>query len=327
MKQFAILLTLIVLVAAVTADRAAWISFKIQHGKIYKNAAEERARMKIFMDRLEEIAEHNELFKNGVVSYEKGLNKFSDMSHDEFHATMNGYGASNDDNANKQTHESANDAKIPESIDWRKKGAVTAVGEQKNCAVCWAFASCGALEAAHFIKTGKLIPLSVQNLVDCAKPDEQQCYFGSYSTAYNYIEKNGGIETSDSYPFKVEKDKCNYDPKKNSNVTVNSYVQIPSGDEAALTDAIANKGPVIVAIDSRLIHDYKGGVFHNPGCTQNVCHEVLVVGYGTDKNDGDYYINKNSYGTCWSDDGGYMRLARNRGNLCRIANDSGFLTV
>lgn len=322
MKQFSIALIGIVLVAAVAADQAAWASFKIQHKKTYKNAAEERARMKIFVDRLKEIAEHNELFKNGVVSYEKGLNEFSDMSHDEFSSTMNGYGASNDDNGNAQTHETS-DAKIPESIDWRKKGAVTAVRMQKNCPVCWAFASCGALEAAHFLKTGDLIPLSEQNLLDCVKPNETQCYWGSYADAYNYIQRNG-IETYDSYPFKTEKDKCNYDPKKNSKVTVNSFVQIPSKDEEALTHAIATVGPIVVAMNSRLIQDYTGGVFHNPNCSQQLNHNMLAVGYGTNPNDGDYYILKNSYGTGWGEDGGYMRLARNKGNLCGIASDAAY---
>lgn len=41
-------------------------------------------RMKIFQDNLRNIKEHNEKFKKGEVSYEKGENKFADLTRDEF---------------------------------------------------------------------------------------------------------------------------------------------------------------------------------------------------------------------------------------------------
>lgn len=208
----------------------------------------------------------------------------------------------------------------------RTKGAVTSVDRQGNCQACWAFASNGALEGAHFLKTGNLIKLSAQNLIDCVDEDESQCYWGNSMDAYNYIWNNDGIDTDQSYPYKEEKDKCNYNPNNNANVTVWGFRQIPSGDEEALTHAIATVGPVTVAIDSSLIHDYKGGVFHDPKCSQQMNHETLVVGYGTDDNDGDYYIIKNSYGTSWGENG-FMKMARNKNNLCGIANAAGYPTV
>lgn len=325
MSKFAIALIGIVFVVAVTTadNQDAWDSFKLRHGKYYTNSTEEQKRRKIFDQKLKEIAEHNKQYEAGNVTYEKGTNEFSDMTHDEFRRKMSGYGSSvDDDDDDWQTHDGSDYDEIPKSVDWREKGAVTSVDRQGGCVVCWAFAACGALEGARFIKTGNLTKLSAQNLVDCVDEGQSYCYFGTSMNAYNYIRRNRGIDTDQSYPFEEKKDKCNYNPKNNAGVRVRGYVRLPSGDESALVQAIATVGPITAAIDSRPIQDYKGGVFHDEKCTQQLTHEILVVGYGTDDNDGDYFIIKNSYGTSWGENG-FMKMARNK-NLCGIANAAGY---
>lgn len=63
---------------------------------------------------------------------------------------------------------STSEAGTPLSIDWKERGAITDVKNQGRCGSCWAFSAAGAIEAHQFIKTGKLVSLSEQNLLDCS---------------------------------------------------------------------------------------------------------------------------------------------------------------
>lgn len=78
-------------------------------------------------------------------------------------------------------YENATD--LPVAWDWREAGAVTAVKNQYMCGSCWAFSTTGAIEGINHIRTGKLVPLSEQQLVSCDHKQDLGCSGGAEGRA------------------------------------------------------------------------------------------------------------------------------------------------
>lgn len=48
--------------------------------------------------------------------------------------------------------------------------------------------------------TGKLVPLSPQNLVDCVTENDG-CGGGYMTTSFKYVQNNDGIDSEEAYPY------------------------------------------------------------------------------------------------------------------------------
>jgi cathepsin L len=310
-----------------------WGSWKIMHGKQYDDHTEEKFRMKIFMENKQRVAKHNSRAHSGEHTYFQKMNHYGDLLPHEFVATMNGFRMDLKTNASRQnmlgaTYISPAHVKLPNEVDWRSHGAVTPVKDQGQCGSCWSFSTTGALEGQTFRKTGNLISLSEQNLVDCSTDyGNQGCNGGLMDNAFQYIKDNGGIDTEESYPYEGKDDTCRYNPRFEAATDVGFY-DVKPGSERDLKAAVATAGPVSVAIDAshQSFQFYSQGVYSEPECDpENLDHGVLVVGYGTDDGE-DYWIIKNSWGTGWGD-GGFVKMARNRNNMCGIASAASYPLV
>lgn len=294
----------------------AWM---VKHGKVYNGVGEVDQRYQIWKDNLRYIAEQNE----AVSTYSLGLNKFADMSHEEFKAQY--LGARMDlsrrqlRSGNSKSFKYANVESVPDSVDWRKEGAVAYVKDQGSCGSCWAFSTTGSVEGINAIVTGELVALSEQELVDCDTKINQGCNGGLMDYAFQFIINNGGIDTEEDYPYKGYGGKCDTARLNAKVVTIDDYEDVPYNNEQALVKAVANQ-PVSVAIEAggRDFQFYSKGVFTG-SCGTNLDHGVLAVGYGTE-NGVDYWIVKNSWGAAWGEEG-YLRMQRGTGKaagLCGI---------
>ncbi|KAL6865217.1 hypothetical protein ACP4OV_016368 [Aristida adscensionis] len=294
---------------AMKARHKTWM---MEHGRTYKDEAEKTQRFKVFKANADFIDSSNAAGKK----YRLAINKFADMSNDEFIAMYTGFEPmpSGGKKLSGFKYENFTLSDIPQAVDWTKKGAVTQIKNQKQCGCCWAFSTVGAVEGIHQITTGQLQSLSAQQLVDCTT-NNYGCQGGYMDKAFQYIIDNGGIATEEAYPYKATQGMCQ---SVQLSVKISGYQDVPHDNEDALAMAVANQ-PVSVGIDSKSTNFqfYRSGVMTGDSCGAEMSHAVTVVGYGSAQNGGQYWLLKNQWGEEWGERG-YMRLERGTG-ACGVA--------
>ncbi|XP_053552006.1 cathepsin K-like [Bombina bombina] len=299
-----------------------WELWKKNYNKQYNSQLDELKRRLIWEKNHKFIAHHNLQHSQGLHSFEVAMNHLGDLTSEEVVQKMTGLKVPPNHQPNN-TFVPDRTARIPEYIDYRKKGYVTPVQNQGYCGSCWAFSSVGALEGQLMKKTGSIVSLSPQNLVDC-DTDNYGCNGGYMTNAFGYVRDNGGIDSDASYPYIGQDEGCLYKPSGKA-AGCRSYKEIAKGSEQALKRAVAQVGPVSVSIDASLpsFHFYNKGVYYDRNCdSEGINHAVLVVGYGN-RQGIKHWIIKNSWGDQWGNKG-YILMARDKKNACGIANLASF---
>jgi len=314
----------VLLLIGVCTAHPTWEEWKQTHSKQYA-VGEEAKRQYIWNNNLKYVLQHN---LEGH-TYEVGMNKFADLDHEEWQSLYLSKLIKNPASKPDKIHTATPGKVYDSSYNWVDYGYVTPVKDQGQCGSCYSFSSTGALEGQHFKATGVLPSLSEQNIMDCSTSyGNAGCNGGWMDQAFEYIRDNGGIDTEASYPYKAtSSSSCKYN-RAYSGATVSGIVDVQSGSEAALLDAVSTVGPVAVAIDAshRSFQLYTSGVYYERKCSNRMLdHAVLAVGYGTTSGT-DYWIVKNSWGTGWGQDG-YIWMSRNVNKNCGIAEAASYPLV
>ncbi|XP_071965328.1 digestive cysteine proteinase 1-like [Antedon mediterranea] len=293
-------------------------TYKDIHNKQYSDAFEHRKRQSTFRNNVRFIHSTN----RAHLSYKVEVNHLVDLFDDELRQMR---GRLYTPSGNNGLPYVAKDNKIPDSVDWRIKGAVSQVKDQATCGSCWSFGATGTIEGAYFLQTGKMVRLSQQNLMDCSwKRGNNGCDGGEEWRSYEWIRDNGGLQAESTYGHYLgQNGRCHFN-SSNIAIQITDYYNITSGSQSKLANAIANVGPIAVGIDAshKSLSYYASGIYYEKACgnkPENLDHAVLAVGYGKIGSES-YWLIKNSWSTNWGNNG-YV-LMNQKENNCGVATDA-----
>jgi len=322
MKFFVVSCCLLVGASAIHEEviKAKWSSFKVQHGKEY-HPSEESTRLNNFLQATIEIEQHNARFHRGEVGYAVGHNRFSDLSNEEINANFLGKISMSLEGFNFTDAPPMAGAR-PDAVDWRTSNIVSPAKDQDQCGSCYAFGTLGVVESAIAQKTGRILDLSEQQVVDCTYGQNNGCDGGHEVKVMNYVASYG-LVTEAEYPYTSGRTEVHSTCKKRSGGTYGKgmkFVRHPRLDEEAIADAVAAHGTLVASIsgENTDFQRYTVGIYDNPTCPKRVDHVISIIGYGTEGGR-KYWLVKNSWGTDWGKDG-FGKVLRGV-NQCGIVSD------
>lgn len=207
------------------------------------------------------------------------------------------------------------------------------------CGSCWAHGAISAFQDrikidrinnnATGYATGDDIQLSVQHVLNCGTAGS--CHGGSGGGTYQWIKQIGdatgsGVSYFTGQPYMAcSKDSneglcpasdwtctpenvaisCGTFGKKcvglshYPNATISEHGTIQGAD--AMMKEIYNRGPIACDVDASALDEYTTGIVTEASSSTN--HIISVVGWGTDSEEGKYWVMRNSWGEYWGEHG------------------------
>jgi C1A family cysteine protease len=286
----------------------AFARFVVEFNRTYASKSDYAYRQSVFAENLVKINKQNEehLLLHGTAVF--GITRFADLTTEEFKSR---YLTSRPPVVDDKERVVL-DVPRAKAVDWRSQGVLTPTKDQGQCGSCWAFSATAAIESFAKIAGKPLTVLAPQQIVSCDKVDGG-CQGGWPHNAYDYVKGAGGMETENAYPYTSgrtgQTGNCQFDRSKIA-YTLTGYTSVAQG-ESHLESAL-NVGPVSVCVDANNWSSYRGGILSS--CGRSVDHCVQAVAYTAD-----YWVIRNSWGSGWGEDGGFMRIKRGS-DLCLISD-------
>lgn len=325
--------------------RESFNSFVEKYEKVYETEEERLSRFFVFAKNVENIAAKNNALAKLGKDQVHGINKFADMTKDEFASKLLNPMMSDSIAASNVSWATATPTKkaTASTFNWVDEGATTPVKNQKYCGSCWAFSATETVESQYILAGGDMTELSVQQTVSCDTTDAG-CSGGWYYTAWtDYMEPNGGLALDSTYPYNTA---TSFGHATTCDTSLESETvsgTTPSGyswatptcssrtcddqDEDTLKDNLVSYGPISIAADASEWSSYTSGVFSTSDCSNSAYkldHAIQLVGYNEDAST-PYWIVRNSWDTTWGVDGFiYLEMGV---NACGLADKAAMVQL
>jgi C1A family cysteine protease len=305
-------------------DKKLYLEWTARNGKVQSPSSSDfEYRVQVFLDNIRKVNALNSFDSSAKF----GLNKFADLTTDEFMALATG--AARHPPRPKATKTAPEIPKanlnLARRVNWLEKHNVVAPPDnQFGCGCSYAFSAIAATRAAYaiFVDPETQLKFSQQIIVNCGKSLSYKingCEGGSVIDAFEFI-KDFGLFSDTIIPFTGSEQACSLNYPKIARLPNYKVIGSTIND---LLEAI-QIAPVAVSLEMVASYQfYNGGVMDiKAPCGFYINHSALAVGYDLDAEE-PYIVFQNSFGVEWGE-AGYFKYAIGDGasnGICGIANE------
>lgn len=203
-QQIVFCLLLVSIQKCFCAENITWEAYKETFNKTYVQEFVELKRRGAFQENIKVIEDHNARYFKGLSKFKCGLNDLADLSQSLYlkmivRLTPSVYIKSDDVMVGAL---SPDPSTVPNELDWRTMGFVTQHENQKSCGSCYAYSVAYSVSGQIFKRTGRIVMLSEQQIVDCSITlGNHGCAGGSLRNTLKYLEGCGGLMRQVDYPY------------------------------------------------------------------------------------------------------------------------------